>query len=98
MSQDLTLMEIIGAVEAGNTVRLQFADRNSALNFRNNILSRAYKQRSQTREVMPVDFDSLSTSITEVGENFELEIKLQPKETIKFRCTVITPAGEQQDG
>lgn len=93
----LSVIDIVTAVEAGKIVRIPFESIDALNNARNNILSRIYKQRSQLRAVLDVDFQSVST-VTETAEDYShhvLVIKMQDRPRTAFRCCIIEPAAAE---
>lgn len=94
-TRELTTVEIVALIEAGNTVRLPCYSVEEANSLRNNITSRLYKQRTAIKQIDNFEFQSvLSKILLDEADGYVIgiEFRLGNKEKATFKCTIIPPA------
>lgn len=87
---ELTTSEIIAKIEAGETISATFGSNEQADAFANNILSRLYKLRAQSKSIMILDFESVQRTYDRNPEagTVTVILKLAPRALTTYKVTV----------
>lgn len=95
-ADELSVQQIVNKLTIGETIILQFPNRESAAYFRNRVATVKSRQEAQLKSIMDVELDTLRSSMKKNKSGVELTLWFGPrKEVAKFTVTIL-PANTEE--